>query len=617
MRAIAHGWKPSRMESPPSRAVAQEFMEADRKYSGGFAENRYYTGGLAAMSEVNSGIPETLNWASGGYAEGGKYGTEPLTLDQVMELGGRSGPGMAATWFEFQKLGWQQDPNTKLFYPPQQTIAGDEPATYDPYYGVEAPVEAYNRGPRRGGRRGGGGRGGRDGGGGSGGGGAGGGGPGGPSTPPPRIIPSTPPIAAGPLPLDKESEFRDQLRAHRARIKSILDTGNAEGGPVNYYQEGGAARPGHAEGPNPYEGDPLLKKSYARWEKKHHMDPPPPPPPEAAAAPEEVPWWKKLMGYEAGPTQTDEALEAIGQAYGGRVGYQVGGLAIAAPRGGIPPWAEPVGDPVQEYQFGGAASRFGGARGRMPYRGVPPQRGGIQRGAPPGGGRGFLNRFGRQAQAQRGAPQGGLAAMMGQAQQQQAGGLPPGIDPRAVAADPQGWAQQQMEQARAGMGGPGGGGSVGLSPYEEMENQRRGPRGPLGPGGSRGPLQLPGRGGGYGRTPYGRPGKQLPGQRIAPPPGKFPRGRVQPGGPGGPVPGGGGFDPGAGGIPGGARVPPNLQGYLQRMRMQNRPPSGPGGGGANRIGMQDQQGAMARGLQRGTGRPPMSRRMAFGRGAQQ
>ena len=70
---------------------------------------------------------------------------------------------------------------------------------------------------------------------------------------------------------------------------------------------------------------------------------------------------------------------------------------------------------------------------------------------------------------------------------------------------------------------------------------------------------------------------------------------------------------GGAGIPGGSRVPPNMQGHLQKMRMQNRPPPGPvgGGGQGNRVGQQDQQGGLARALQRGTGRPPMSRRFAF------
>jgi len=67
---------------------------------------------------------------------------------------------------------------------------------------------------------------------------------------------------------------------------------------------------------------------------------------------------------------------------------------------------------------------------------------------------------------------------------------------------------------------------------------------------------------------------------------------------------------GPGGIPGGPRVPPNMRGFLQRQRMMNRPPANVGGG-VNRVGMQDQQGGLARAMQRGTGRRPMSRRGGF------
>jgi hypothetical protein len=61
-------------------------------------------------------------------------------------------------------------------------------------------------------------------------------------------------------------------------------------------------------------------------------------------------------------------------------------------------------------------------------------------------------------------------------------------------------------------------------------------------------------------------------------------------------------------------VPPNQRGFLQKQRMMNRPPSNVGGG-VNRVGQQDQQGALSRAMQRGTGRRPMSRRGGFpGRG---
>lgn len=368
------------------------------------------------------------------------------------------------------------------------------------------------------------------------------------------------------------------------------------------------------------------------------------------------------------------------------------------------------------------------------YRGVPPQRGGIQRGAPPpqpGGGRGFMgmmnrarqqyaggqnvpgmNRYlemrrgpgqstrmnippggtpqgalaqmyGRAQQQQAGAQPGGILARIRQAQQQQqqaggqggilarirqamqqrqqqAGGLPPGVDPRAVAANPEGYARQQAEWARQGVepgfrpgAGPGAGqgilpgemrgpmgpmnivdpttgestpyyGPGGREGYEERRRQfgdtvydrNWPPRGPMAPGG--GPLQprsepwrpgtgfpggppipgMPPRGGGFPIDAGGVPWKRPPGGRPAPPPGK---------GPGGSGP----F------IPGGPQVPPNLRGYLQRQRMMNRPPANVGGAQAQRVGMQDQQGALSRAMQRGTGRAPMSRRMGFGRGAQQ
>ena len=145
------------------------------------------------------------------------------------------------------------------------------------------------------------------------------------------------------------------------------------------------------------------------------------------------------------------------------------------------------------------------------------------------------------------------------------GGLPPGVDPRAVAADPAGYARFAADP-RAFINQPGGG----------LSQVTGGPRPPMKPG---------------------------PMQRIMVPPSAPP----------------GGMDirrPPSGMPMGGARVPPNLRGYLQNMRMMNRPrraiPGPAGAGGApNRVGQSDQQGGLARALQRGTGRPPMSRRQGF------
>jgi hypothetical protein len=52
--------------------VAKEFVEADKKYSGGFAESRYAKGGLAFMNELDSNserqrpLQQLGNWQEGG-----------------------------------------------------------------------------------------------------------------------------------------------------------------------------------------------------------------------------------------------------------------------------------------------------------------------------------------------------------------------------------------------------------------------------------------------------------------------------------------------------------------------------------------------------------------------
>ena len=203
------------------------------------------------------------------------------------------------------------------------------------------------------------------------------------------------------------------------------------------------------------------------------------------------------------------------------------------------------------------------------------------RGAPPGGGRGFL---------------GGQRGFMGMAARGEMGpgtttryinGMPEGGGPAPTGALAQAIRRsQEWQQQQAGGAQPGGGGFIGR--MRQLAQPDAGTRpGKLGPG-TFPPRMVPPSppgGGGYGR----------------------------PGGVPGTIGGYGGYQGGGEGIPGGPRVPPNLRGYLQRQRMMNRPPRGPVSGGGNRVGMADQQGALSRALQRGTGRPPMSRRMGFGR----
>lgn len=77
-------------------------------------------------------------------------------------------------------------------------------------------------------------------------------------------------------------------------------------------------------------------------------------------------------------------------------------------------------------------------------------------------------------------------------------------------------------------------------------------------------------------------------------------GRVQPGGPGG-MPGGRQMlTPADARMPGGRAMP--FRGLMNKMRGRPQP---------NRIGTGDQQGGLARAMQTQTGRPPISRRMAF------
>ena len=620
MRAVAHGWKPSRMKSPPSRAVAREFVEADRKYSGGFAENRYARGGLAFMNEVDSNSERARplrGFQFGGgtagiagmyrraqeMAEGSQdpdvspYGTEAGTTQQMLDRMGWSGPmGYLKLTSGLRQAGWEPasgsgegDLANTMWYPPEGTVTG---------------------------------------------------GPGGPSEPPPRIIEADPAsyIGASASAPTGESPHREQLRQHKARIAATL--GSARGGHVNYYQEGGAARSGHPEdtgekGPNPH--DPAISPAaYKHWESRFHQEPPPPEEVVAAPAPEKVPWYMRIAGYgsEEEAAAVDDVVTGAqtGQAYGGRVGYQLGGLAIAAPAGGVPPWIEPSGsgpgfmeEEIPGYQFGGSA------RG---YRGVPPQRGGIRRGMGRPRRGGFRSRLQQQRGAQPGGPgfrglvgggqPGGLAAMMRQAQQQRGampggGRLPPGIDPRAVAANPQGWARQQAEMQRQQTGGGPGGGVMGRIPMDMQPGPfNRTPSGEIDLGGGRTPEWGPGMPGRVGEVginpPPSGPFRPPVGREVIGGSGKFGDPYQYGRGSGGkPRPGPGMMPPGeeGGGIPGGPRVPPNQRGFFQKQRMMNRPPANVGGG-ANRVGMQDQQGALSRAMQRGTGRAPPSRR--FGRG---
>ena len=550
--------------SPQQQMPTGVMSEADRAAAEGMWE-----GGLAPMEDLRQRMDAPgLNFAHGGSTGKDKklddwalraqdyfnLGTEPLTSKELQKKFGKGIKGGLRMMKILQSGAWQpsflpqgkdytkEELKTLLYMPPQQTILGDDyegttTPGYDPYYG--GPTYDLEEIESRMGPRGRGGPGGR-------------GGSGGRRGPPPdpRIIPpGTPPIEGEPPPggappdgapppgpfggaerrAGRDTEYSEQLRAHKERVALLLAVpqgGYAGGGHVNYYAEGGAARPGHAEGPNPYNKDDM-PNAWKSWERKHHKAPPPPPPPPEAE--EDIPWYKKIMGY-GDTTKIDEAMEGMEEAYGGYIntpaGYQGGGLAQAnfrrPPTGGVPP---SISMPPQGGGYGATTNPV-----EMPWRGAPPPR--IQ----PGGG----------------MPGGG--------------GMPP-------------WKRGPRRMVPPSM--PPGGGFPG------------------GGGGLPGPGGFPGRGGPRGRMPW-----------------RGPRGPVMPGGRGGfnprgvPVPRGMPPEAGGPGPRGGPAVAPNMRGMLQKMRMQNRPPANVGGG-ANRVGMQDQQGGLARALQRGTGRRPMSRRGGF------
>ena len=566
-----------------------------------------------------------LNFKHGGEVDLAAFerydlGNEPLSRDALIK---KLGGGMKG-YFRLVKLihqgGWASavsdgkvNKNT-LFYPPEPTILGDTGTTVPsltpglrPDGGVPLPTGGAgagpNQGPRGGGRRGGrgGGRRGRNGGGGRGGGGG--------EPPPPRIIPPGRPPGGGLVPpgvdpvdytppdrrAGRDTEYSKALQEHQLRVAASLAVppgGFAGGGQVNYYDEGGAVRPGHGEdatkGPNPYE---VGSASYNYWERRFHAAPPPPPEPEPEE--EEVPWYKKIMGYGT-PDRTAEELEEMEQAYGGYIdGYANGGLASASgfagpPRGGVPP------------QMRGAPPRRGGVPPRrMPPRGMPPGGGGMPP-MPPGKG-----------------PRRMVPPSM------PPGGMPPmGGDPRAM--PPRAFPNPGMPPQ--GGGGYDGSGIMGGPPRGGMDPRSMPP--------IQDPRSMPPQGGGGAMTQLRDRMQTAEGQfsgrdpRAMPPVGggrsgmlsqmqnqarqfQKPRGYDPRGGPIAPPPG-----KGPGGAPGGPMVPPNFRGQMQRQRMMNRPRRGvPGpagaGGSPNRVGMQDQQGALARAMQKGTGRRPMSRRSGF------
>lgn len=222
-------------------------------------------------------------------------------------------------------------------------------------------------------------------------------------------------------------------------------------------------------------------------------------------------------------------------------------------------------EPV-EMQFGGLAQAMQRQRGSMGRRGSPQMMQAMQRqtgrgGPSPRGGMQSQLQSQRGSMGRRGSPQ--MQARMQEKMAQRRG--------QPARGGFRGQAQRQMAQRR---GAPMGRGNP--QRQEMMQRMQAGQRGmPQRPG----PMKQLGRPGGGGR--------------------------VQPGGPGG-MPGGRGemIRPDDARMPGGRAMP--LRGFQQKQAMQRR-----GNLGGNRVGSADQQGGLARAMQKQTGRPPISRRSAF------
>ena len=109
MRAVAHGWKPSRGEAPPV-SVAKEFVAADKKAKG------YQRGGTALrlLREARDTRTSEERWRD-------QYGTEPLTLSEATErTPGRTRTRPIVARKNLLKAGWTEAGDK--WYPPQATL---------------------------------------------------------------------------------------------------------------------------------------------------------------------------------------------------------------------------------------------------------------------------------------------------------------------------------------------------------------------------------------------------------------------------------------------------------------------------------------------------------------
>ena len=193
MRAVAHGWKPSRMKGPSLR-VAKDFVRADKK------AKRFQYGGYSGEPEGGSFGLEDLTYLGG----------DPYQVPQV------TSPPPAPTslygdpWPSGEPEGgsfYEEDPGAPIF-PGYPSVEGGpapglpQPPPTDPVGTMPTPEETL---------------------------------PPIAETPPPVIAPVASRNYAQP------SRYSEQAAAHQARIRAMISGGAARGGPVR--MQGGGRIP--------------------------------------------------------------------------------------------------------------------------------------------------------------------------------------------------------------------------------------------------------------------------------------------------------------------------------------------------------------------------------------
>jgi hypothetical protein len=199
MRAVAHGWKPSRMKGP-SRRVAKEFAAADKKVK------RFQYGGLYSSPEDMTFMDEAEgNWLRGTYPT---YQPPQVTQPTAptTSLYGSPAPSGEPEGGSF----YEEDPGAPYF--PDAPVGPALPP-------VTTPTEDTILG------------------------GGGGSGLTNQEAPPPMMPPPMPPQApVGSRSYALPSRYSEQAAAHQARIRAMTGAGGAaRGGPVR--MQGGGRIP--------------------------------------------------------------------------------------------------------------------------------------------------------------------------------------------------------------------------------------------------------------------------------------------------------------------------------------------------------------------------------------